>query len=67
MKATRVRASTSVKKEVLVGEYSSEWVVSDRTSGNPPYLILAHNKIAILGLKRNFVYFFAQDCTLISV
>ena len=31
MKATRVRASTSVKKEVLVGEYSSEWVVSDRT------------------------------------
>ena len=32
MKATRVRVSTSVKKEVLVSEYSSEWVLSDHTS-----------------------------------
>ena len=32
MKATRVRVSTSVKKEVLISEYSSEWVLSDHTS-----------------------------------
>ena len=32
MKATRVRVSTSVKKEVLMIEYSSEWVLSDQTS-----------------------------------
>ena len=32
MKATRVRVSTSVKKEVLVSEYSSEWVLSDHTT-----------------------------------
>ena len=31
MKAIRVRVSTSVKKEVLVSEYSSEWVLSDHT------------------------------------
>ena len=32
MKATRVRVSTSVKKEVLMSEYSSEWVLSDHTT-----------------------------------
>ena len=32
MKATRVRVSTSVKKEVLMIEYWSEWVLSDHTS-----------------------------------
>ena len=34
MKATRVRVSTSVKKEVLMIEYSSEWVLSDHTTSN---------------------------------
>ena len=32
MKDTRVRVSTSVKKEVLMIGYSSEWVLSDHTS-----------------------------------
>ena len=47
MKATRVRVSTSVKKEVLVSEYSSEWVLSDHTSmyyfGSDVWYLLTHN------------------------
>ena len=38
MKATRVRVSTSVKKEVLVSEYSREWVLSDHTTSHSAYV-----------------------------
>ena len=57
MKATRVRVSTSVKKEVLVSEYSSEWVLSDHTTTYPLVFLAIEYSLKTVKPLQSFICF----------